>query len=1769
MAKVKRVLVSLLCFVLVFSLTGFDFSALKASAGMYMVFKWSALKDEVKNASSGTTIYLGKDITTDELDNRIVANKKTNLTIDLYGHSIKKENGSKCYKDGHILEVMGNSTVTLTDSIGGGSLEYGCGNNGGAINIHDGSTVTISNVTFQNNRAGIDGGAIFNRGTLKMNNCVIKNNTAKDTGGGIYNSVDGKFELNNVEICYNKCDNDGGGLNIHTDGTSVMKNCNIHHNTSKDEGAGFRFDDNGETLKLYNTSITDNVSKDDGGGFYLEDGTVRLYGCDISRNKAEYGGGFCSEEKVVLEADDKYGMNVISSNTATDYGGGIFSDGEVIIDSADINNNVAYIHGGGLFIRSGKCRFNNGIIQKNIAVKYDGGGMCVADAEIWIRRGEVSKNMAGNDGGGIYCDSEMDKLHVSSTPVIKNNDAARAKDLFLYCVDKIDLDGKLESGAYISFSFFYAYEWEDYYTHDVEFDRDVTTDYSDYNGKDDPNLYFHCAENYKLKLSGGEVQVVDKKVEPERPAYPEPVNKNTFIPWNEQIDCDTEISGHNWLAGISGERKLNEINTPVSHDASMKEISGATKCIGSFTNSYDYAVTQYNYIYELLDIGIRRLDLRVANKRVWKKGRSRGDQKDDGKNLYMCHGEDSAGGTYYAEDPVTGYPLNFLTVLDWIEDFLACNPTEYVMVTFKAECQHDYDRPKTYKRLKKILKEHINDINPTTGEPYFYMQDGVFEKHYTDWPQLKDVRGKIVIACEGNEDEYGISYGGLEDYSFNGRYYEPKQEGSYKDSETTRLKRFKAFAKKEIATRNLPTDASRIIDSKTGKEVFVEGATNCVDAGAFSIPGIEPLKAAEHIHPEIYGPGKVYGPENKGKYLGWISGDGATALTCKYVYDTNYFDGLQYVTVNVLSNKEGIPNQSFKLLKGSKITIPGYIYDYQQSEANGYFTGWSIGKGACLEEGSIYTVNEDVTFKANWATESGFELTKAKVVWQDADNKDGLRPDELAFTINGNTDYTVAGSNEWSRPIPDYVNSIAVNWDKASANIDGEGTYKCEVSGNNLKGWVITLTHTPSDKIDIPSKVSFFDGGSTFRPATVTFGLYENGSDDLIAQKEFAIGESVKAEETFTSIPKYKDGKEVNYEIRYISCTNNSENTTDLEKYNCIISGYDVEYWFYLMKDVDLSIFWVNVAEADRPEQVDAVFRNKDTGVVYSSRNYINQDENDSDVCTFTLPIDSVSEGTEDGTVDFDKYDVEVNTVAEGIFFNVFKNDEGYYIVATGTEYESDVAMVEALIDDIGEITNDNVKESRVKVETAEYFYGLLSESDKELVSNYDTLTSARKTFDNLTFARAVGVIFKISMLQPKFITYNETVRAIITSARNSYDGLDDIEKENVPNYNLLVDAERIYEQLEKEALKNQEAAQKVIDLIDDIGEVVYSPDDLDNDSFADIDSARSAYDDLPEEAKELVTNYDVLLSAEEEYERLRRQANPENGISLTLGKDITSNYYVDYAAYVNADKIVYTYNSVNESEQNVPVTETVDLANIPAAMLEGDRVKLTVSQAPAQMAEPTVIEILDGNNQVIDTLNYSAKTYCDNILSMSDDELAQYTDKGAELRTLCHTMIAYGQAAQGVFADYETVPVVCENEAVNAQIEAATATANHTVDNSGMIKFSGVSFVCTKDARLRFYLNTSEATSTPAAPTASTGNAALKYTLNGAEKQYFVEVSGINAADFNEQITVNYGGSTISLSVLDFAGIVLRDGSGASTALQHFAKTLVVYNTNALAFFN
>ena len=297
----------------------------------------------------------------------------------------------------------------------------------------------------------------------------------------------------------------------------------------------------------------------------------------------------------------------------------------------------------------------------------------------------------------------------------------------------------------------------------------------------------------------------------------------------------------------------------------------------------------------------------------------------------------------------------------------------------------------------------------------------------------------------------------------------------------------------------------------------------------------------------------------------------------------------------------------------------------------------------------------------------------------------------------------------------------------------------------------------------------------------------------------------------------------------------------------------------------------------------------------------------------------------------------------------------------------------------------------------------------------------------------------------------------------------------------------------------------------------------------------------------------------------------PNNGVNLTLGEDITSNYYVDYQAYEGAYEIEYTYNSISENERQELETKSVYLDNIPASMLEGGRVKITVSQAPAQMAELTEIKILNEASDVLDTLHYSSKTYCDNIIAMDDDALAEYAgtaEKAAQLKTLCNTIIAYGYAAQGVFADYETTDITTKDfsTAVKNQIDAAYCYSEHSVNNSGAVKFKSASFACTKDARLRFYLDTAAATGTPAAPVEKNGySTAIKYVLNEGVKVYYIEVSGIDAVDFDKKMEVSYGGSSISCSVLDFCGLAFTYGD---TPVQNLARTLIVYNQNAEAYF-
>ena len=150
--------------------------------------------------------------------------------------------------------------------------------------------------------------------------------------------------------------------------------------------------------------------------------------------------------------------------------------------------------------------------------------------------------------------------------------------------------------------------------------------------------------------------------------------------------------------------------------------------------------------------------------------------------------------------------------------------------------------------------------------------------------------------------------------------------------------------------------------------------------------------------------------------------------------------------------------------------------------------------------------------------------------------------------------------------------------------------------------------------------------------------------------------------------------------------------------------------------------------------------------------------------------------------------------------------------------------------------------ESEEAIQAARAAYDILTETQKEQVTNYNVLTAAEARLTDLKAAKAVDDL--INAIGEVTADSGEAVQA----ARAAYDALTDAQKAEVKNYDVLTAAER--------RLANLQAILPVEDKIDAIGEVT-----LDSENA--IQAARAAYDALTEEQKAEVKNYNKLTAAE------------------------------------------------------------------------------------------------------------------------------------------------------------------------------------------------------------------------------------------------------------------------------------------------------------------
>ncbi len=254
--------------------------------------------------------------------------------------------------------------------------------------VDAGVTVSLSGMTITGGNA-VDGGGIYNAGTLTVDDCTLTNNSTS-TGGDVlnYGSGGGLYNVGTATVSNSTFTNNSAGIN-----TGIGKNI---FNYSFGSGGGI---ENGGTLTVSDSTFSGNsaiggYSGGNGGGID-SDSLLTVSNCTFTSNYAGYAGYLGSG----------------GYTPAVGSGGGI--SGEGIVSDCTFTDNFAGDEGGG-FSGGGiltNCTFTgngaNGFSMAFGGGLYSSGTLMVTDSSftnnsIFAFLGNVGIGDNSGDGGGIY-----------------------------------------------------------------------------------------------------------------------------------------------------------------------------------------------------------------------------------------------------------------------------------------------------------------------------------------------------------------------------------------------------------------------------------------------------------------------------------------------------------------------------------------------------------------------------------------------------------------------------------------------------------------------------------------------------------------------------------------------------------------------------------------------------------------------------------------------------------------------------------------------------------------------------------------------------------------------------------------------------------------------------------------------------------------------------------------------------------------------------------------------------------------------------------------------------------------------------------------------------------------------------------------------------------------------------------------------------------------------------------------------------------------------
>ena len=366
--------------------------------------------------------------------NGITINK--DITIDGKGHTIDAKNL------GRIFSIGEGFTVTLTNAtlINGRAVE------GGAI-YNDGS-LTLSDVKLSDNAADGYGGAVFNNGELVVSDSVFDSNdvlnrgsASVDYGGAaIYNWYDGTLTVsgsnftNNIKN-YKNGDNLVGAIT--TIGNATVIGSNFVNNSGRWGGAisatGAELRKNSSTLTVSNTIFKDNSALY-AGAVYIWGSNYNIADCVFDNNTAFGKGNMTPNNNnggaLVVSQVSRFNEPITGTisgskftNNKAQYGGAAyFNKGFVTITDSVFENNVATAEGGAVDFSHASVKdlvvsINNSSFVGN---KAPVAGAIFTNVDSKITNSNFTKNTASK--GGAVLNENGAKLTVDNS-TFKDNAA--------------------------------------------------------------------------------------------------------------------------------------------------------------------------------------------------------------------------------------------------------------------------------------------------------------------------------------------------------------------------------------------------------------------------------------------------------------------------------------------------------------------------------------------------------------------------------------------------------------------------------------------------------------------------------------------------------------------------------------------------------------------------------------------------------------------------------------------------------------------------------------------------------------------------------------------------------------------------------------------------------------------------------------------------------------------------------------------------------------------------------------------------------------------------------------------------------------------------------------------------------------------------------------------------------------------------------------------------------------------------------------------------